>query len=141
MLPKTFSTALDIGSAPYDALTLNKRAARPLRPAYVRFDGGSAFAAPASVVGSKTVTWANRDRRSLTVRKIVDTTNEYEPGQETIFRYRKNSGAWNTNTIANGVATFTFDAGAIAGDVVDYEIWATRDSLDSANKWTFTAGP
>jgi hypothetical protein len=128
--PKTFSDALAVSAAPYDALTLQKRALRPLRPAYVRFDGGTAFAPPALGTGAHTVTWANRSRLSATVRSIVDTANEFEPGQQTVLRYRKNAGAWTSVFAAPGEQSIT----------VDYEIYSTRDGLDSFSKWSFTAG-
>ncbi len=138
--PKTFDDALDVAAAPYVAVTLNKRAARPLKPANVKFDAGAAFAPPGVGTGSKTVTWANRDRNSLTVRNITDATNEYEAGQQTVFRYRKNGGAWVAATIAPGLTTYTFDAAAAGGDTVDYEIYSTFNGLDSISKWKFTAG-
>ncbi|WLJ71202.1 hypothetical protein [Sphingomonas phage Birtae] len=138
--PKTFSDAVDVTAAPYDSITLNKRTARPMRPANMKFDGGAAFAPPANALGSHTVSWANRNRTSLVVRSIVDATNEYEEGQQTIFRYRKNGGAWTAITAAPGATSITFDAGAVGGDVVDYELYATRDGLDSFSKWTATAG-
>lgn len=138
--PRTFADALDVASAPYDAVTLNKRAARPLRPGNVKFDGGTAFAPPAAGTGAKTVTWANRSRLSPVIRSIVDNTSENEPGQQTTLRYRKNGGAWTALTAAPGVTSLTFDAGASGGDTVDYEIYSTRDGLDSFSKWTFTAG-
>ncbi len=138
--PRTYADALDPADAAYATLALKKRAARPLRPRNVKFDGGTAFAPPALGTGSKTVTWANADRTSLTVRKLNDNANEYEAGQRTVFRYRLNAGAWVEALIDPGVATYTFNAGAGGGDTVDYEIYSTRDSLDSFSKWTFTAG-
>lgn len=138
--PRTFNDQVDVDTAPYDAITLNKRTARPLRPANWKFDGGTAFAPPANAAGSHTVTWANRDRTSLVVRSIVDNTNEYEDGQQTILRYRKNGGAWTSLTAAPGATSLTFDAGAVAGDTVDYELYSTRGGLDSFSKWTASAG-
>lgn len=140
VLPTTYSDTLDLASAPYDSVALQKRAARPLRPANVKFDGGSAFTPPSVGTGSKTVTWANRSRLSATILSIADNTNEYEPNQQTVFRYRKNGGAWVSATLAPGVTSYTFDAGAAGGDTVDYEIYATRDGLDSFSVWSFTAG-
>jgi len=138
--PRTYKDSLDVTTAPYNAVTLNKRAQRPMRPGNVKFDGGTAFAPPAVGTGSKTVTWANRSRLVPTVLSVVDASNEYEPGQQTIFRYRKNGGAWVAATIPPGVTTYTFDAAAGGGDTVDYEIYSTRDGLDSFSKWSFTAG-
>lgn len=138
--PKTISATLPVEDAPYDAVTLNNRANRPLRPANLKFDNGTAFIPPANAAGTHTVTWANRDRTSLTLRTITDATSENEPGQQTVFRYRKNAGAWTQTLLAPGVVTYTFDAGAANGDVVDYEIYATRDGLDSYSRWTATAG-
>lgn len=139
LAPKTFQDALDIASAPYDSVTLTKRAMRPLRPANVKFDGGTAFVPPATVTGAKTITWANRSRLSAKVLSIVDTTTEYEPGQQTTIRYRKNGGAWTANTYAPGVVTATINAGAVGGDTVDWEIYSTCNGLDSFSKWAFTA--
>lgn len=138
--PRTFNDQVDVDTAPYDAVTLNKRTARPLRPANWKFDGGTAFAPPANAAGSHTITWANRDRTSLIIRSIVDNANEFEPGQQTVFRYRKNGGAWTAITAAPGETSITFDAGAVSGDTVDYELYSTRDGLDSFSKWTATAG-
>lgn len=140
LAPKTFQDALDIAAAPYDSVAMKKRAMRPLRPGNIKFDGGTAFAPPASALGAKTITWANRSRLSATIRSIVDATSEYEPGQQTVIRYRKNAGAWVQNTYAPGVTTATIDAGAAGGDTVDWEIYSTRDGLDSFSVWGFTAG-
>ena len=140
VLPETYNDILDEATAPYDSITLNKRASRPLRPANVKWNGGTANAPPASAVGSLTLTWANRSRLSGVVRSIVDNTNEYEPGQQTVLRWRKNAGAWNVVTIAPGIATYTFNPAAVAGDTFDYELYATRDGLDSLSKWAGTAG-
>lgn len=140
VLTKTFQDVLDLTAAPYDSITLNKRTARPLKPGNVKFDAGTAFAPPAVGTGAHTITWANRSRKSAVLRTIVDVTNEYEVGQQTVFRYRKNGGAWVSATIAPGLATYTFNAGAAGGDTVDYELFATRDGLDSFDRWTFTAG-
>lgn len=138
--PKTFQDALDVASAPYDTVAMKKRAMRPLRPANIKFDGGTAFAPPASALGAKTITWANRSRLSATVRSIVDTTSEYEPGQQTTIRYRKNGGAWVVNTYSLGVTTATIDAAASGGDTVEWEIYSTCNGLDSFSRWGFTAG-
>lgn len=138
--PRTRTETLDVGTAPYDGLTLNHRAQRPLRPAAVAFDGGTLFAAPAGGTGEKTVTWANRSRTSLVVRDIADLTSENEAGQQTVFRYRLNSGSWVENLIPPGDVSFTFNAGATGGDTVDYEIYSTRGGLDSWSRWSFTAG-
>lgn len=139
MRTQTIDQTMDLADVPYDSLTLNNRVWRPACPAYVRFDSGTAFTGPADASGSHTVTWANRDRTSAVVRKIADSTSEYEPGQRTVFRYRKNAGAWVATTLDPGVVTHTFDAGATGSDTVDYEIYATRDGVDSYNKWAFSA--
>lgn len=138
--PRTFSQALDVATAPYDSVTLKARPARPLRPARVQFDGGTVLAPPAVGTGSKTVTWANRSRLSPTILHVADATNEFEPGQQTVFRFRLNGGAWTEALIAPGETSYTFDAAAGGGDTVDYEIYSTRDGLDSFSRWTFTAG-
>lgn len=141
LTPTTFTDALSVAAAPYDALTLTKRAARPLMPENVKFDGGTPFTTPASPIGSKTVTWSNRSRVAAVVRNITDSASFNEVGQETIFRYRLNGGAWTETVIGAGVGTFTFDAGAtLGGDVVDYEIYSRRDGLLSRAKWTGSSG-
>lgn len=140
VLPRTLTELLPLASAAHVAVTLNKRAARPLCPQAIKFDGGAFFVPPALGTGSHTITWANRDRNVLTIRKIVDTTNEYEPGQRTVLRYRLNVAAWTTVLIEPGVVTYTFDALAGVGDTVSYELYSTRDGLDSFSKWKFTAG-
>jgi hypothetical protein len=140
VITKTFQDELDLVAAPHDSIVLNKRTARPLKPGNVKFDGGAAFAPPALGTGAHTIAWANRNRKSAVLRTIVDNTNEYEPGQQTVLRYRINAGAWVSATIAPGLTTYTFDAGAVGGDTVDYELFATRDGLDSFDRWTFTAG-
>lgn len=140
LTPTTFTDALSVASAPFDALTLTKRAARPLMPENVKFDGGTPFTTPASPVGSKTVTWANRSRVAAVVRNITDSAGANEVGQETIFRYRVNAGAWVETVLAAGVVTHTFDAGAIITDTVTYEIYSRRDGLLSRTKWTGASG-
>jgi hypothetical protein len=139
LTPRTFRDVLTVASAPFDSLTLTKRAARPLAPANVKFNAGVAFTLPADGSGSVTVTWANRSRLEGVVRTLVDNNNSFEVGQETIFRYRINGGSWVSATIANGVATHTFNAGAIPADTVDYEIYSQRDGLLSRTKWQGTA--
>lgn len=137
--PHTFQDVLDIAAAPYDTTSMTKRAMRPLRPGNIKFDGGTAFVPPATVTGAKVITWVNRNRLSAKVLSIVDTTSEYEPGQQTTIRYRKNGGAWTAATYAPGVVTATIDAGASGGDTVDWEVYATCNGLDSFSKWAFTA--
>jgi hypothetical protein len=138
--PKTITATLAVEDAPYDTVSLNNRANRPLRPANVRFDGAAPFAPPANGAGLHTVTWANRDRTSLVLRTIADPVSENEAGQQTVFRYRKNGGEWVQVLLAPGVVTCTFDAGAVAGNTVDYEIYSTRDGLDSYSRWSASAG-
>ena len=139
MRTQTINETMDLDDVPYDSLTLKNRVWRPACPANIKFDGGTAFTGPANASGSHTITWANRDRTSATVRKITDSTSEYEAGQRTVFRYRKNAGAWTTVTLDPGVTSCTFDAGAVGSDTVDYELYSTRDGVDSYNKWTFSA--
>lgn len=139
-IPRTFRGVVDLADVTATTLTLARRAERPLPPANIKFDGGTAFAPPADGTGAKTVTWANRDRKSSTLRKLNDNINEYEEGQQTVFRYRKNGGAWTSTTLRPGANTYSFNAGATLGDTVDYEIYSTRDGLDSFSKWSFTAG-
>lgn len=140
LTPKTFQDVLDLASAPFDSVAMVKRAMRPLRPANVKFDGGAAFAPPATSNGAKVITWANRSRLSAVVRSIVDNTSEFEDGQQTVIRYRVNGGAWVSNTYAPGVTTATLTATAVGADTVDWEIYATRDGLDSFSRWAATAG-
>lgn len=140
VLPNTVNDSLDIATAPYDAITLIKRTSRPLHPVNIKWNGGAAFAPPASVVGPHTVTWANRDRTSLTLRSIVDNTNEFEEGQQTAFRWRKNGGAWVNEVVAPGIASLTFDPATLITDTLEWELWATRDGLDSYSRYTGAVG-
>lgn len=141
LTPHTFNDVLSVASAPFDSITLTKRAARPLMPENIKFDGGTAFTTPASPIGSKTVTWSNRSRVAAVVRNITDSASFNETGQETIFRYKLNAGAWVETVLGAGVGTFTFDAGAtVGGDVVSYEIYSRRDGLLSRAKWQGTSG-
>jgi hypothetical protein len=140
VLPSTFDDQLDLAAAPHDSITLNKRTQRPLPPANVKFDGGAAFTPPATANGPKVLTWANRSRLSQVIRKINDATSENESGQQTVVRHRRNGGAWTTLNYGPGVTTATIDTGAINTDVVDWEIYSSRDGLDSYARWTFTAG-
>jgi len=139
LTPRTISDTLDVNAAPYDALTLANRANRPLHPGNIQFDAGTPFAAPANATGSKTVTWANRSRTSLVIYSTVDNTSENELTQRTVIRYRIDGGAWVEHEALPGVTTYTFDAGATPGQVVDYEVFARRDGLDSFSRWTGTA--
>lgn len=139
LTPRTISDTLDVNAAPYDALTLANRANRPLHPGNIQFDAGTPFAAPANATGSKTVTWANRSRTSLVIYSTVDPTSETELTQRTVIRYRIDGGAWVEHETLPGVTTYTFDAGATPGQVVDYEVFARRDGLDSFSRWTGTA--
>lgn len=77
---------------------------------------------------------------SATIRKITDATSENESGQQTVIRYRKNGGAWTALTYGPGVTTATVDPGALVSDTVDWELYSSRDGLDSYARWTFTAG-
>jgi hypothetical protein len=140
LLPRTFRDQLAIEDAPYDAITLKSRAARPLPPANIKFGAGAAFQPPVSAIGAQTITWANRDRKSLVIRKITDATSEHESGQQTIVRYRKNGGAWVSNLFAPGVTTATLDPGAAGADTVEWEVYSTANGLDSFSKYAFTAG-
>jgi hypothetical protein len=140
LTPRTFSDVLSVASAPFDALTLNRRSTRPLHPGFIRFDGGTAFTTPATPNGSKTITWANRSRLESTVRSIVDTASANETGQETILRYRVNAGAWTEVVLAAGVTSHAFNAGAIVSDTVTYELYSRRDGLLSRCKWVGSSG-
>lgn len=141
LLPRTFTEALDVGAAPFDALTLTRRASRPLHPAAIQFGGGSAFALPASGVGSVTISWVNRSRLEGIVRNIATTAGPaYEPGQETILRYRVNAGGWTELVMAAGVSSHTWDAGAVGGDTVSYELYSRANGLLSRTKWQGTSG-
>lgn len=141
LTPTTFTDALSVAAAPFDALTLTKRAARPLMPENIKFDGGTAFTTPASPIGSKTITWSNRSRTAAVVRGITDSATANETGQETILRYRLNAGGWTEVVLAAGVVSHSFDAGAtLGGDVVDYELYSRRDGLLSRAKWTGASG-
>lgn len=137
--PSTFRDQLDVSAAPYDTVAMVSRAQRPLRPGNVKFDGGVAFTQPADAAGSHTITWANRNRLSTKILSIVDATSEYEEGQQTVIRYRVNGGAWTANTYGPGVTTATIATAATLGQVVDWEIFATRGGLDSYSRWTFSA--
>lgn len=139
MCPATFRDQLTVAAAPYDSITMLNRANRPLRPGLVKFDGGVAFTQPLDAAGSHTVTWANRSRLSVKVLSIVDPTDEYEPGQQTVIRYRVAAGAWTTNNYPPGTATATINTAATAGQQVDWEIYSTCNGLDSYSKWTFSA--
>jgi hypothetical protein len=140
LTPRTFSDTLDVGTAPFDAITMNRRSNRPLHPGRIQFDGGTMFTTPATPNGSKTISWANRSRLESTVRNIIDSVNANEPGQETIFRYRVNGGAWTEVVVAAGATSHTFTATAIGTDVVDYELYSRREGLLSRCKWTGTSG-
>lgn len=137
--PHTFRDQLDVADAPYDSVTLTNRANRPLRPGNVKFNGGVAFTQPLDAAGSQTITWANRSRLAVAVRSIVDNTNEYEPGQQTVIRYRVNAGAWTTKLFEPGVTTATVTPGGSLGQIVEWEIYSTRGGLDSYSRWRFAA--
>jgi hypothetical protein len=137
---KTFDNTMDYTTDVATALTLNNRCNRPLPPACIQFNGGAIFAPPANGATPATITWANRNRLLSKVRKIADATSEYESGQQTVIRWRKNGGAWTQTSYAPGIATATIATGSVAGDTIDWEIWSTRDGLDSFAKWQFTSG-
>lgn len=137
--PSTFRDQLDVASAPYDAVTLNYRAQRPLRPGNIKFDGGVAFTPPSDGTGSHTITWANRSRLAVAIRSTVDNTNEFEPGQQTVIRYRVNGGGWVTNLYEPGVTTATINTTATLGQLVEWEIYSTCNGLDSYSRWAFSA--
>jgi hypothetical protein len=137
--PSTFRDKLEVDDAPYDTLGLQNRAQRPLRPANIKFNGGVAFTPPSDPTGSQTITWANRSRLSGKILSLVDSTSEHEPGQQTVVRFRQNGGSWTTRVLEPGVTTVTIPTTASLGQVVDYEIYSTRDGLDSYSKWSFSA--
>ena len=140
LLPSTFNDQLDLADATYKSLNLLNRSARPLPPRAIKFGAGAFFAPPADGTSPVNITWANADRLSQVVRKIVDTTNEYEAGQETVVRWRVNGGAWSQRTFAPGVNSASVATGATSGDVVDWELYAARDGLESIARWAFTSG-
>lgn len=140
LTPTTPIDTLDVATAPYDEVTGTYRQDKPLHPVDVTFDAGTPFVPPASPVGSKTIAWANRSRESLQVLGIADATDEAETLQTTFIRYRVNAGAWVDHTTTPGATDYTFDAGAILGDVVDYEIWSIRQGTASRCKWQFKSG-
>lgn len=135
MLPNTFDDSLDEGVAPYDSIQLNRRSARPLPPAALKFGAGAFYAPPATMTGIQTITWANRSRLSGKVRKMVDTTNEFEVGQQTVIRYRVGAGAWVAATFEPGVTTASIDTGVTVGDR-EWQIYAVRDGLESWASWS-----
>jgi hypothetical protein len=137
---RTVDETMDYTTDVASSVTLYSRPTRPLPPAAIKFGAGTLNAPPADGASPVTVTWANRNRLAATVRKIADTTNAYESGQQTVIRWRKNGGAWTTLTYAPGVKTATIDTGSLAGDTVDWEFYSTRDGLDSYAKWQFTSG-
>lgn len=137
--PSTFKDQLAVEEAPYDTLGLLSRAQRPLRPGNVKFNGGVAFTPPLDPVGSQTITWANRNRLNAKILSIVDATSDNEPGQQTVVRFRQNGGSWTTRVLEPGVTTVTIPTTASLGQVVDYEIYSTRNGLDSYSKWSFSA--
>lgn len=139
LLNASINEVQELADVTHASITLYNRVWRPAAPAYIRFNGGAAFVGPANPSNPVTVTWANRDRRSVTVRGIADATSEYEDGQQTTIRYRINAGAWVASTYAPGVVEAVITTGATAGQTVDWEIYSTRDALDSFNKWTFTS--
>jgi hypothetical protein len=139
LLPSTFDDALDEATAPYDQIVLNKRSARPLPPAAVKFGANAFFAPPAAATGIQAITWANRNRRSGIVRKLVDTTNDFEVGQQTVVRYRIGAGAWVAATFEPGVTSASIDTGVAAG-TREWQIYSVRDGLESFASWSFTGG-
>jgi hypothetical protein len=139
MLPRTFDDHLDETTAPFDSITLNKRSARPLPPAAIKFGAGAFFAPPAAATGVQAITWANRNRKSGKVRTLVDLTNAFEPGQQTVIRYRIGAGAWSAFTFEPGVITASIDTGAGAG-TREWQIYSIRDGLESFASWGFVGG-
>lgn len=137
--PRTFRDQLAVEDAPYDSVTLTNRANRPLRPGNVKFNGGVAFTQPSDAAGSQTITWANRSRLAVAVRSTVDPANEFEPGQQTVIRYRTNGGAWTTKLFAPGVTTATVTPVSSVGQTVEWEIYSTCNGLDSYSRWAFAA--
>jgi hypothetical protein len=139
MLPNMFQSSLDEASAPFDSITLNKRSARPLPPEAIKFGAGAFFAPPAAATGIQTITWANRSRLGSKVRKIIDLTNEFEPNQQTVIRYRIGAGAWVATNFDPGITTASIDTGVTAG-TREWQIYAVRDGLESWASWGFVAG-
>lgn len=141
-LPRTFVDVLALDDASYATVNMLRRAYRPLRPAKVQFAGTSnPFVPPSNGVGSKTITWVNRSRLSTSLYGLAANDNSWEDGQQTVIRYKVTvGGAWQTILVPPGVTTVSFDAGATSGQTVYYEVYSTRDGLDSFSKWEFTSG-
>lgn len=140
ILPATFNDQLALADATPRTLTLNRRSARPLPPRAIKFGSGAFFAPPTNGASPVTLTWANASRLAEAVRRIVDTTNEFEEGQQTVIRYRVNGGSWVSSTYAPGVTTATIATGATAPDTVEWELYSARDGLESIARWQFTSG-
>lgn len=137
---RTVDETMDYTTDAASTLTLNSRCSRPLPPAAIKFGAGAINAPPADGSSPVTITWANRNRLSQTIRKIGDASSANEAGQQTVIRWRKNGGAWTALTYAPGVKTATIDTGSAAADTIDWEFYSTRDGLDSFAKWQFTSG-
>jgi hypothetical protein len=139
LAPKTYGNTLDYTTAAADTVVLHNRCNRPLPPGAIKFGAGAFMAPPANGTTPQTLTWANRKRTSQKLYKLSDVTSEYEAGQRTVIRWRKNAGAWTQVTYAPGVKTATIDTGSVSGDTIDWEIWSTCNGLDSFAKWQFTS--
>jgi hypothetical protein len=74
LLPETGRGTLAFALAPEDAVTLNRRAIRPLPPGRVQANGSYAPDIDALVVGDLVLTWSHRDRLTQTSPVIVDHT-------------------------------------------------------------------
>jgi hypothetical protein len=140
LITNSINAQADPTTAPVDNITLENRVYRPACPANIKFNGGSPFVGPTDPVPPVTITWANRNRTSANVYTIVDNTNEYETGQQTVIRYQVNGGAWVPLTFGPGVTTSgAITTGAIAGQIVNWEIYSSRDGVNSYNKWSFNS--
>ena len=83
--------ALAFALAPEDAVTLDRRAIRPLPPGRVQGNGSYAPNADALVIGPLALTWTHRDRLTQTSPVIVDHTGASigpEPGVSYIIEVR-----------------------------------------------------
>jgi hypothetical protein len=74
LLPETGRGTLAFVLAPADAVTLDRRAIRPLPPGRVQANGSYAPDIDALVVGDLVLTWSHRDRLTQTSPVIVDHT-------------------------------------------------------------------
>jgi hypothetical protein len=137
---RTVDDLMDYTTDAGTTLVLQSRPGRPLPPAAIKFGAAALNTPPANGASPVTITWANRNRLETVVRKLGDTTSKNEVGQTTTIRWRKNGGAWTDTTYAPGIATATIDTASLVADLVEWEIYSSRDGLDSFAKWQFASG-